>query len=75
MNILKKMFFICIIIFMLYDTVYAYIDPGAFSIVFQVAIAGLVSVAFLIKRFRSRIIQLFKRKKSESETNDQIGVN
>lgn len=75
MNILEKMLFICIINFILYDTVYAYIDPGSFSVVFQVLIAGLVSVAFLIKRFRSRIIHFFKRKKSKSETDDQIGVN
>ena len=46
-----------------------YIDPGTGSIIFQMLIAGLMSLMFFFRRFFSSAIKtflkIFKRKKKE----------
>lgn len=42
-------------------TVYAYIDPGVGSFIFQMLIAGLVGASFLIKIFWKQIKEFFNK--------------
>ena len=42
---------ILILSFIFSNSAYAYIDPGIGSMMFQIAIAFIVSAAFIIKRF------------------------
>lgn len=43
-------------------TVYAYIDPGTGSYVFQMLIAGLVTAGFLVRQYWKRIADFMKHK-------------
>lgn len=42
--------------------VYAYIDPGAGSYVFQMLIAGLVAAGFLVRQYWQKITKVFARR-------------
>lgn len=44
-------------------TAHAYIDPGIGSIIFQVAIGGLIGAAVAIKVFWKKIVLFFKKEK------------
>jgi hypothetical protein len=52
----------CLIVILLvawsYDA-YAYLDPGTGSYVLQVAIAGIISVLFILKIFWRRVVAFF----------------
>jgi hypothetical protein len=44
------------------QNVYAYLDPGSGSLVFQVILASLLGVLFSIKTFWKRIISFFRKR-------------
>lgn len=47
----------------------AYIDPVTTSIVLQAVIGGFAAFLVAFRRFRERVIGLFRRKPAESETD------
>jgi hypothetical protein len=53
---------------------YAYLDPGTGSYVFQILIAALVGVGFLVKIYWVRIkglaVRLFSKKKDEGNAEN-----
>ncbi len=65
MNVARKLSHITkVLIFLLVFldvSVYAYIDPGVGSFVFQMLIAGLVGASFLIKIFWKQIKRFFRK--------------
>lgn len=50
---------------------YAYLDPGTGSYIFQIIIAGVLGIAFLIKVYWSKIKTLFFKVFSRDEDLDQ----
>lgn len=48
------------LVFMIKDA-YAYLDPGSGSYIFQLLMAGLLGMLFVMKTFWGRIISFFKR--------------
>lgn len=61
---LKFMFgLMCIMLFVIAKPVYAYIDPGAGSMLIQFLVAIALAISFAIKTFWYRLKGLFTRKK------------
>jgi hypothetical protein len=48
----------------------AYIDPGIGSIVFQALLAGVLTGAYAVRRYWSRISAFFSRQSRADETDD-----
>lgn len=79
MNLLQNFKFICIflIILLLFpQRVYAYIDPGTGSYIFQIAIATLVGVLFSIKVFgrsvKSFLTNIFVKTQKEEKRDEHL---
>ncbi len=54
-----------IFIFQFYQPVYAYIDPGILTFIWQGLILALTSAYFLFKNVRDKIIDLFLKIKNK----------
>lgn len=64
-------FIICISLFLAFPPkAYAYIDPGAGSLLFQALIAAFVGAAFAIKTYWSRLKSFFGISKGGDCTHD-----
>jgi len=62
-SVLKFIFFIFLLeLFVFPKPVYAYLDPGSASYLFQILIAGLLGALFYIKTIIKWIKSIFKRK-------------
>ncbi len=53
---------------------YAYVDPAAGSYLYQLVIAGLMTMLFMCSRFRHGISALFGRMTKFSETPPEAGA-
>ncbi|HRK61078.1 MAG TPA: hypothetical protein PLY88_00840 [Candidatus Omnitrophota bacterium] len=66
---------ICVLVFFLNlslcDMAFAYIDPGAGSALFQLIIAGLAGLLWIVKVYWQKIISFFSRKKNGKKTPPQ----
>jgi hypothetical protein len=49
------------------EPIFAYIDPGTGSYVFQLALAGVLSASYAVKHFWTRIRNLFVRDASSTD--------
>ncbi len=54
------------------SSAYAYIDPGAGSIVLQVILGGVGALAIILKLFWERIVSIFSLSK---DTSDESQIN
>lgn len=50
---------------LLFTTGFAYLDPGTGSLLVQILIAVVLAAAATFRRFKSRILNLFKKNKGE----------
>lgn len=67
---------VLLISFIVPNPVYAYLDPGAGSYIFQLLVAGVVGLGFLLKMYWGRIRAfvkslLFKVRSEVSENNEK----
>jgi hypothetical protein len=53
-------FLLSLILCLLVGDAYAYIDPGTGSYIFQLAIAGILAAAYILKVYWIKVIDLFK---------------
>ena len=72
--LLKRLLITCLLVLSLYlafpPFAYAYLDPGTGSYVFQLLIAGLVGLGFLIKVYWNKIKLFLTRMSSKSGRGD-----
>lgn len=65
----ERLLTICLLMILLYfaftPAAYAYLDPGTGSYIFQILIATIVGVGFLVKVYWGKIKGLFSRRSSE----------
>jgi hypothetical protein len=54
-----------------FPVLFAYIDPGTGSVALQMALAGLLGVAYTIRRCWARITRLFGRSSGPSADDAQ----
>jgi hypothetical protein len=70
--LLKRMLTICLLVTFFYlafpSFAYAYLDPGTGSYIFQLLIAGIVGLAFLVKVYWKRIKLFLARPFSKDRT-------
>lgn len=50
--------------------VYAYLDPGSGSFLFQLLIGAAVSALFLLKVYWKKIVSLFSKKSTDVDAGD-----
>ncbi len=62
-DVMFTMFLSLMFCLMFERTAYSYIDPGIGSIIFQVAIGGIIGVSVAIKVFWKKIVMFFKKEK------------
>ena len=66
-----RLLVLCVLIFTL--PVYAYLDPGSGSMIFQLIVGGIAGLILAIKIFGQRIKAFFSfGKRSENETDSAL---
>jgi hypothetical protein len=51
---------------------FAYLDPGAGSMMLQALLAGVAGSIFALRQYRSRLVSFLKRKPRRRDENDNI---
>lgn len=71
----KKLLTVLALVILVYlaspSPIYAYLDPGTGSFIFQLVIAGLAGAAFVIKMYWGKIKALFARLSSQDDQKDK----
>lgn len=52
---------------------HAYLDPGTGSFVLQVLVASLLGAVFIIKRYWIKIVSIFRKRSTKSESDPDDG--
>jgi hypothetical protein len=76
---LKRLLAVCVFAMILYlafpPSAHAYLDPGTGSFIFQLLIAGLAGVAFLVKVYWNKIMRFVSRRDTSEDQDQQETVN
>lgn len=67
---MKKFIYIFLLFFIFAKPVYAYLDPGTGSYLFQILIAGALGALIFFKDIFRKIKQIFKIEKNEENKDE-----
>ena len=65
MHFVRVIYILLIVVFLLPEYSYAYIDPGTGSLILQALIAGGITALAFVRGIRERIVGFFRSKKDE----------
>jgi len=73
-NRIDMAMFFLVIMFAGSAPAHAYIDPVTGSIILQAVVGGVAALLVAVRRFRDRVIGLFKRKEFDARTDHDTSL-